>query len=171
MNGYSPPVTIRRAIPAERKTLEALQLRASLGNKGDREALLRHPDSIDMPVEQIRAGGVFVLEQDGRIVGFTAILPRDDGDTDLDAMFVDPLHQRRGVGRALLEHCSEAARTAGSSSLHVVGNTHAKQFYLACGFTIVGSFETRFGAALLMQKRLFDSDGNAGELARPFGGP
>ncbi len=171
MNGYSPPVTIRRAITAERKALEALQLRASLGNAGDREALLRHPDTIDLPAEQIRAGGVFVLEQDGRIVGFSAILPRDDGDTDLDALFVDPAAQRRGVGRALLEHCSEAARTAGSNSLHVVGNTHAKQFYLACGFTIVGSFETRFGAALLMRKRLFESDGNAGEFARPIGGP
>ena len=62
MNGYSRPVTIRRAIPAERKTLEALQLRASLGNEGDREALLRHPDAIDMPVEQIRAGGVLAFK-------------------------------------------------------------------------------------------------------------
>jgi GNAT superfamily N-acetyltransferase len=147
-------VTIRRAIPAERRTLEALQLRASLGNEGDREALLRHPDAIDMPVEQIRDGGVFVLEQEGTIVGFSAILRRDDGDMDLDAMFVDPSTQRRGVGRALLEHCAEVARTTGSNTLHVVGNTHAKQFYLACGFVIVGSFETRFGAALLMRKML-----------------
>jgi ribosomal protein S18 acetylase RimI-like enzyme len=154
VNGYSRAVTIRRAIPAERKTLEALQLRASLGNEGDREALLRHPDAIDMPVEQISAGGVFVLEQGGTIVGFSAILPRDDGDTDLDALFVDPGTQRRGVGRTLLEHCAEVARSGGSNVLHVVGNTHAKQFYLACGFVIVGSFETRFGAALLMRKML-----------------
>jgi ribosomal protein S18 acetylase RimI-like enzyme len=154
VNGYSPSVTIRRAIPAERKTLEALQLRASLGNEGDRQALLRHPDAIDMPVEQISAGGVFVLEQEGTIVGFSAILPRDDGDTDLDALFVDPGTQRRGVGRTLLEHCADVARSGGSNVLHVVGNTHAKQFYLACGFVIVGSFETRFGAALLMRKML-----------------
>ncbi|MDB6098758.1 MAG: hypothetical protein QOK23_3544 [Gammaproteobacteria bacterium] len=129
-------------------------MRASLGNEGDREALLRHPDAIDMPVEQISAGGVFVLEQGGTIVGFSAILPRDDGDTDLDALFVDPGTQRRGVGRTLLEHCAEVARSGGSNVLHVVGNTHAKQFYLACGFVIVGSFETRFGAALLMRKML-----------------
>jgi ribosomal protein S18 acetylase RimI-like enzyme len=154
VNGYSPSVTIRRAIPAERKTLEALQLRASLGNEGDRQALLRHPDAIDMPVEQISAGGVFVLEQEGTIVGFSAILRRDDGDTDLDALFVDPGTQRRGVGRTLLEHCADVARSGGSTVLHVVGNTHAKQFYLACGFVIVGSFETRFGAALLMRKML-----------------
>jgi len=147
-------VIIRPAIPAERETLEALQWRASLGNEGDRDALLRHPDAIDLPLEQITAGGVFVLEQDGAIVAFSAILPRDDGDTELDALFVEPSIQRRGVGRKLIEHCSEIARSMGSRALHVVGNTHAKQFYLSCGFTIVGSFETRFGLALLMRRTL-----------------
>ncbi len=147
-------MTIRRAIPAERRTLEALQLRASLGNEGDRDALLRHPDAIDLPQEQIVAGGVFVLEQDGAIVGFSAIMPRDDGDTELDALFVEPSIQRQGIGRKLIEHCAEMARSTGSSALHVVGNTHAKQFYLACGFSIVGTFETRFGLGLLMRKTL-----------------
>jgi GNAT superfamily N-acetyltransferase len=147
-------VIIRRAIAAERKTLEALQWRASLGNEGDRDALLRHPDAIDMPLEQIAAGGVFVLEQDGAIVGFSAILQRDDGDTELDALFVEPAIQRQGIGRKLIEHCAEMARSAGSSALHVVGNFHAKQFYLSCGFIIVGTFETRFGLGLLMRKTL-----------------
>ena len=145
---------IRRAIPAERRTLEALQWRASLGNEGDRDALLRHPDAIDLPLEQIAAGGVFVLEQDGAIVGFSAILPRDDGDTDVDALFVEPGTQRRGIGRRLIDHCAEMARSMGSGALHVVGNIHAKQFYLSCGFTIVGTFETRFGPGLLMRKTL-----------------
>jgi GNAT superfamily N-acetyltransferase len=147
-------VTIRHAIPAERKALEALQRRASLANDGDREALLRHPDAIDLPLEQITAGGVFVLEQDGAVVGFSAILPRDDGDTELDALFVEPSTQRQGIGRRLIDHCAEVARSAGSNALHVVGNAHAKQFYLACGFSIVGVFETRFGPGLLMRKRL-----------------
>jgi GNAT superfamily N-acetyltransferase len=147
-------VTIRRAIPAERRILEALQWRASLGNEGDRDALLRHPDAIDLPQEQIAAGGVFVLEQDGAIVGFSTIVPRDDGDTELDALFVEPSIQRRGIGRKLIEHCAEMARSTGSRALHVVGNTHAKEFYLSCGFSIVGSFETRFGLGLLMRKIL-----------------
>jgi GNAT superfamily N-acetyltransferase len=145
---------IRPAIPAERRTLEALQWRASLGNEGDRDALLRHPDAIDLPLEQIAAGGVFVLEQDGAIVGFAAILRRDDGDIDLDALFVEPGMQRRGIGRKLIDHCAERARSMGSRALHVVGNIHAKEFYLTCGFTLVGSFETRFGPGLLMRKAL-----------------
>jgi len=110
-------VIIRPAVPAERKTLEALQWRASIANEGDRDALLRHPDAIDLPLEQITAGGVFVLERDGAIVGFSAILPRDDGDTELDALFVEPGTQRQGIGRKLIEHCAETARSKGASAL------------------------------------------------------
>ena len=145
---------IRPAIPAERRSLEALQWRASLGNEGDRDALLRHPDAIDLPAEQIAAGGVFVLEKDGSILGFSAILPRADGDTELDALFVEPDIQRQGIGRRLLEHCAAVARAGGSKALHVIGNAHAKEFYLSCGFEILGPFETRFGSGLLMRKPL-----------------
>ena len=147
-------MVIRPAIPAERRTLEALQWRASLGNEGDRDALLRHPDAIDLPLEQIAGGGVFVLEQDGTIAGFAAILPRDDGDTELDALFVEPSLQRSGLGRKLIDHCAEKARSMGSNALHVVGNIHAKPFYLTCGFIVVGTFETRFGPGVLMRKAL-----------------
>jgi GNAT superfamily N-acetyltransferase len=147
-------VNIRPAIPAERKALEALQWRASLGNEGDRDALLRHPDAIDLPAEQIAAGSVFVLEQDGAIVGFSAILSREDGDTELDALFVEPQIQRQGIGRKLIEHCAAVARSTGSSALHVIGNAHAKEFYLSCGFEVLGPFETRFGSGLLMRKAL-----------------
>ncbi|HXP63990.1 MAG TPA: GNAT family N-acetyltransferase [Steroidobacteraceae bacterium] len=147
-------MTIRPANPAERRQLEALQWRASLGNEGDRDALQRHPDAIDLPAEQISAGGVFVLEEDGAIAGFYAILPREDGDTDLDALFVEPQIQRRGIGRRLIEHCAKTARSGGSKGLHVIGNLHAKEFYLSCGFEILGPFETRFGSGLLMRKAL-----------------
>jgi GNAT superfamily N-acetyltransferase len=147
-------VSIRPANLSERKALEALQLRASLNNEGDREALLRHPDAIDLPVEQIAAGGVFVFERDGELLGFSAILPRTDGDTELDGLFVEPDIQRQGVGRKLVEHSAAVARAAGSSALHVVGNFHAKEFYLSCGFEILAPFETRFGRALLMRKNL-----------------
>jgi GNAT superfamily N-acetyltransferase len=147
-------VTIRLAILTERRQLETLQWRASLGNEGDRDALLRHPDAIDLPAEQIMAGGVFVLEEDGVILGFSAILPREDGDTELDALFVEPDNQRRGFGRRLIEHCAEVARAGGSKGLRVIGNMHAKEFYLSCGFQVLGPFETRFGSALLMRKPL-----------------
>ena len=143
---------IRRAVISEQKELEALQLRASLTNAGDRDALLAHPDSIELPIDQIAAGTVFVSERNGAIVGFAALLPRPDGDVELDALFVDPEVRRCGVGRSLVDYCIQVVRMQGSPALCVIGNPHAYDFYNACGFKIVGTTETRFGPGLLMRK-------------------
>jgi N-acetylglutamate synthase-like GNAT family acetyltransferase len=143
---------IRSAVVSEQKELEALQLRASLTNTGDRDALLAHPDAIELPIDQIAAGAVFVSERNGAIVGFAALLPRADGDVELDALFVDPDVRRCGAGRSLVDHCVQIARTQGSAALCVIGNPHASDFYRACGFEVVGTIETRFGPGLLMRK-------------------
>lgn len=87
------------AVGAEQKTLEANQWRASLNNPGDREALLAHPDAIELPIMQIEAGGVFVADHSGVIKGFVAIVARADGDSALDAQFVEPDAWRQGINR------------------------------------------------------------------------
>ncbi|MEX1181289.1 MAG: GNAT family N-acetyltransferase [Cucumibacter sp.] len=142
---------IRPARPAERKALEALQRRASLNNPGDREALLANPDAIDLPDAQIAAGRVFVALRDGTLAGFSAVVPRPDGEVDLDGLFVEPAMWRGGIGRALVEHAAERARTLGARALYVIGNPHAEGFYLSVGFRITGAFDTRFGPGLLMK--------------------
>jgi N-acetylglutamate synthase-like GNAT family acetyltransferase len=129
-------------------------LRASLTNPGDRDALLAHADAIEMPIDQIAAGAVFVSERNGAIVGFAALLPRPDGDVKLDALFVDPDVRRCGVGRSLVDHCVQVVRAQGSSALCVIGNPHAYDFYSACGFNVVGTSRTRFGSALRMKKMI-----------------
>ena len=149
-----PAITIRTAVAADQPFLEALQWRASLNNPGDREALLANPDAIEVAIAQIEAGGVFVAEDAGVIKGFAAILPRDDGDAELDALFVEPQDWGQGVGRALVEHCISAARVGGAMALHVVGNPHAKGFYLGCDFVLLGEKQMRFGVGLLMQRLL-----------------
>ena len=92
------PLLIRRAVPRERPELEALQLRSSLNNPGDRDALLANPDAIELPIEQISSGQVFVGESEGKIVAFAAVLPRPDGGTELDGLFVEPYKWRNGIG-------------------------------------------------------------------------
>jgi len=56
---------------------------------------------------------------------------------------------------ALDDRCSRTApkfaRAQGSGALHVVGNPHAEDFYIACGFKVIGTTETRFGTGLLMR--------------------
>lgn len=145
-------VKIRPAIASERKILEELQWRASLKNPHDRDALLANPDAIELTAEQIERGGVFVAEVAEAPVGFAAVLPREDGDSELDALFVEPAFWQRGIGRVLVEHCCAVAKAACAESLHVVGNPHAEGFYSSCRFVKLGTKPTRFGIGLLMKR-------------------
>jgi N-acetylglutamate synthase-like GNAT family acetyltransferase len=147
-------ISIRAARPDEQTMLESLQRRASLGNPGDREALLANPDAIALPIEQIEEGCVFVAERDGAVLGFAAVLPRPDGGAELDALFVEPSLWKRGIGRQLVECVSDVARAKEASFLHVVGNPHAEGFYRSCGFHVTGTVETRFGVGLAMRRLL-----------------
>lgn len=144
----------RQALLSEQIALEDLQRRASLHNPGDREALLANPDAIEVPAGQIADGHVVVAEREGAIVGFAAVLPRDDGDAELDALFVEPSEWKQGVGRFLIEHCAGVARMRGAAALHVIGNPHAEGFYKACGFEQAGTVQTRFGVGLSLRRIL-----------------
>jgi GNAT superfamily N-acetyltransferase len=150
----SNTLSIRAALPRERDALEALQRRASLANPGDRDAILAHPDAIDIPLSQLESGQVYVAEQGDSIVGFAVVLPRDDGDAELDALFVEPAMWRRGIGQQLIKHCEGAALSQGSSALRVIGNPHAREFYVATGFRSVGAAATRFGEGIVYRKVL-----------------
>jgi GNAT superfamily N-acetyltransferase len=147
-------ISIRSAMPSVREALEALQRRASLANKGDREAILAHPDAIEIPLCQLESGHVYVAERGNAIIGFAAILARDDGDTELDALFVEPTMWRQGIGHQLVERCEAAAREFGSKALCVSGNPHAREFYDSSGFRKVGVQATRFGEGILYRKVL-----------------
>jgi GNAT superfamily N-acetyltransferase len=148
------PVSLRPARPDEQTILESLQRRASLNNPGDRDALLANPDAIALPIEQIAAGRVFVAECDGVVAGFAAVVPRPDGEAELDALFVEPHLWRHGIGRRLVDHVAQVAHGKAAHFLHVIGNPHAEGFYLSCGFCVTGRVETRFGVGLAMRRPL-----------------
>jgi len=145
-------VSIRLARYDEQEMLEALQRRASLNNPGDRDALLTHPDAIELPVEQITSGCVFVAEREGVVAGFAAVVPRPDGGAELDALFVEPHLWKQGIGRRLVAHVVDIARTRAATFLHVIGNPHAEGFYTSCGFRTAGTVDTQFGVGLDMRR-------------------
>ena len=145
---------IRPAVREERGALEALQLRASLVWESDREWVLAHAELIRLPEDQILGGHVLVAERDGVPLGFAVVVPRGDGDAELDGLFVDPESWRMGIGRALVVAAEALARERGSTVLHVVGNPNAAGFYSSCGFKTVGTQQTQHRPALTLKKAL-----------------
>ena len=147
-------VSVRPARIGERAALEALQWRASLVWEEYRDALLAHPDAIELPAEQIAEGHTIVAEVEDRIVGFAVVLPRADGEAELDGLFVEPSAWRTGIGSRLIGDAEILAAARGGKFLHVVANPLAEGFYFSCGFQTVGEESTRFGMAHTMRKAL-----------------
>jgi GNAT superfamily N-acetyltransferase len=146
MSKRAEALTIRLARPEEREALEAVQRRASLALPDYREQLEAHPDAIHLPPAQIANGQVMVAELDGRVAGFAAVVGGE-----LDGLFVEPELWRQGIGAALVDAATHAARGKGLA-LTVVASPAARGFYERCGFSVEGDAQTRFGPALRMSK-------------------
>lgn len=79
---------------------------------------------------------------------------REDGDAELDELFVEPHLWKRGIGRHLVDSIAEVARVRQAGFLHVIGNPHAEGFYFSCGFHVTGTVDTRFGTGLSVRRPL-----------------
>jgi GNAT superfamily N-acetyltransferase len=82
--------------------------------------------------------GIWVWEEGGRILGFSAA---DIRDGTIWALFVDPAHDGRGIGRALFKVACDTLRGAGhrTAMLTTDPGTRAARFYRAGGWIVVGT--------------------------------
>lgn len=142
--------TIRPARADDQPALVAIVWKTVMASERDRDTLLAHPEAVQVPVEQSTPTTACVADAAGTTAGFAVVLPRPDGDAELDGLFVDPAMQRLGIGRRLIERIKELARAMGASTLHVVAGEDALAFYRSVGFIETGVTETQFGKAPVM---------------------
>lgn len=144
-------VTIRNAVAADLPQLQRVFRAASLSNAGDAPALLAHPEYLVFAGDGIAEGrtrvAVTVVGGHDCLVGFATLVPGPDGQPELEDLFVDPEHHRRGIARRLIHDIASDAWRAGHRTITVTGNSHALAFYLTAGFTTIGQAETELGPA------------------------
>jgi GNAT superfamily N-acetyltransferase len=95
-------------------------------------------ESVGQVVSWLFDNSIFwVWEEDGAIQGFSAADPRDGS---IFALFVHPLYEGRGIGRALLPLACEILRASGHATarLKTDPGTRAERFYRMDGWTEVG---------------------------------
>jgi GNAT superfamily N-acetyltransferase len=169
---------IRRATPADLPAIEAV-MRASLAALSagfyDEQQTASAVRYIAVPDGQlIDDGTYFVVEEDSRVIAcggwsarkklFTGTDEQASVDGWLDpatdaarirAMFVDPAHARRGLGRLILDASEEAAREAGFRVCELMATLPGVPLYRACGYEEVEPATlhlpdgTRLGAVLM----------------------
>jgi GNAT superfamily N-acetyltransferase len=144
---------LRDATLADHQDLARVFRRASLSNENDRDALLAHPDWLTLPERGIREGRMrLAADEDSTVVGFATFLVKD-GVAELEDLFVDPGHRRRGIAERLVRDISTRVRAMGFDTLEVTANPHAMPFYEYMGFVTCGHVETELYAAPRMRRR------------------
>ena len=67
------------------------------------------------------------------MLGFSVVLPLGNV-CELDGLFVDPGHWRRGIGCALMEDAFAFGRAGGAWMMEVTASPQAEDFYARLGF-------------------------------------
>jgi GNAT superfamily N-acetyltransferase len=106
---------------------------------GVRENRLRDPSRVTMEdvFGFVDNPGIFLWEEDGSIVGFSAGDPRNG---NIFALFVEERYERRGIGKALFERACQVLVDAGCPRMWLTTwpGTRAESFYRAAGWRVTG---------------------------------
>ena len=111
------------------KGLQKIDPRADEQRRGVDEWLSkREPRHV---VEEMHNERFVVVEDEAGIVGFGALhIPK----REITSVFVNPAHQRKGIGRAILSELEEIARAEGLTVVKLRATGTAIDFYLLTGY-------------------------------------
>jgi ribosomal protein S18 acetylase RimI-like enzyme len=124
-----------------------------------RNAILRKPLGLHYSAEQLQAekdSRHFACYSRGSLVACLVLRPRENGDVQMRQVAVAADLQRRGIGKALVEHSEAWARSAGYRRMVLHARETAVPFYERLGYSKHGSrFEEVTLPHWAMEKRLF----------------
>ena len=64
------------------------------------------------------------------------------------AMYTDPAHVRRGIGKMILALCEEAASAAGFKRLELMATAAGEPLYTACGYQVIERVDRMSGEGI-----------------------
>jgi GNAT superfamily N-acetyltransferase len=171
MSSISIRVATNNDIPALKDLIErsVRELQADWYSTQQIEAAVHSVFGVD--TQLIADGTYYIAEIDGEIAGCGGWSRRGTlygashfnhsrNDVLLDpahdparirAFFTHPGFARRGVGRALLKHCEEAARRAGFKSMEMAATLPGVPLYEANGYGILETFDVPLPGDMTIQ--------------------
>jgi putative acetyltransferase len=130
-------LSIRKAVPADAAPIHELHLRSvrQLCRPAYSPELIevwlkpRRPEGY---LPGIHRGEMYVVEIEGRMVGFGHAVPGE-----ILATFVEPEFAGQGIGKVLLEHGIKLASVGNPSAIRLESTLNARPFYEKFGFEVV----------------------------------
>lgn len=92
---------------------------------------------LTLVADDLRSSDIAVAVSSDKIVG-VAQLRVENGEAELEKLFVDPVAMGQGVGRVLLEWSKETAKGHGATALTLAADPFAVPFYEKVGFERIG---------------------------------
>jgi GNAT superfamily N-acetyltransferase len=144
----SSEIHIREGRESDFERLRAIAVDAKQHWGYDRALVEEWAQGGDFEPESLRRRLLYVAEEDGRPVGWAALIPRGEVGW-LEDLWVDPAWIGRGIGRALFEHVATEARQRGARRLEWEAEPNAQGFYRHMGAAYRrDSEETEWGRVL-----------------------
>ena len=156
------PFTLRLARESDVASLRPLMdraIRALLSPYLPPAAVEASFEIMGLDTQLIRDGTYFAVEEQARIIGCggwsrratlfggdhsagrsAALLDPKTEPARVRAMYTDPDHTRRGVGRAVLDACEAAAAAEGFTRAQLAATLSGEPLYRACGYEAIERF-------------------------------
>jgi GNAT superfamily N-acetyltransferase len=163
-------LVLRIATPADEPVMRSLMNRAIaelLKPYLPQDAIAASFEIMGLDSQLIADGTYFAVTDAGRIVGCggwsrratlfggdhtagrnAALLDPKKDSARVRAMYTDPAHVRRGIGRMVLDACEAAARGEGFSSVELAATLAGEPLYRACGYHTIEPFTSRTSAGV-----------------------
>lgn len=151
MECHVRPATSKDAAAISRVVLASLRESNSQDYPPDVIAQVERSFAPEVVTEQIAKRRVFVASLGEKIIGTAGL----DGDV-VRSVFVDPAHQKSGIGRYLMDVIHTTAANAGIGTVRVPSSITAEKFYAALGYQKIRDEFHGAERTIVMEKRLQD---------------
>ena len=113
-------------------------MRSKRSNGYDEDFMAACHDVLAVTPERLEVGEYWVAETT-ELCGCTCLIVDGSGTSgEIEAFFIDPCWQGKGVGRLLWQNLLERAKALELRELHLDSDPFAVPFYEALGFAITG---------------------------------
>ena len=147
-------MTIKKADPEHHIILSDIAFKGKAYWNYDFELLNSWRENLTLSKDYIKENKVYVVCENEKIIAFYSLLHTESTTYKIDFLFMYPEFIGRGIGKLLLEHSIQIAKTNSIKRIILDADPNAERFYCHFGFTTYAKLESSIKDRFLPQMEL-----------------